>query len=249
MPDYTVRQGDCISSIAEKHGLNWENIWNHSNNAQLKEERGDPNVLYPGDVVFVPEKLEKQDSGATEQRHRFRKMGTPAKLRLRIMKEPEPEEPETQQSAANGSDNQDSENSYTEDPQVEDSQPREDEPNSNVSYTLEVDGNLICGSTDDDGFIECSIPPNAQSGRLIIEPNTPRELSVPLMLGHLNPLSEVSGIKERLANLGFDCGDTDDSITPDFQAAISAFQEKHGLDETGEADQTTLDKLREVHGS
>jgi Putative peptidoglycan binding domain/LysM domain len=82
MPEYTVKQGNCISSIAQKHGLFWEKVWNHPKNAELKESRKDPNILYPGDVVFVPDKEEKEETGATEQRHRFRKKGVPALLRL-----------------------------------------------------------------------------------------------------------------------------------------------------------------------
>ena len=82
MPEHTVEQGECISSIAERHGFFWRTIWNHARNAELRERRGDPNVLYPGDIVFIPEKSEKQHAGITEKRHRFRKKGVPAKLRL-----------------------------------------------------------------------------------------------------------------------------------------------------------------------
>jgi len=90
MPEYTVRQGDCISSIAKKNGLFWEKVWDHPNNSQLKQKRKDPNILYPGDMVFVPDKEEKEESGATEQRHRFRKKGVPAKIRLKVLDENQP---------------------------------------------------------------------------------------------------------------------------------------------------------------
>jgi N-acetylmuramoyl-L-alanine amidase len=90
MPDYTVKQGDCISSIAEGHGFFWERIWNHPKNAELKTKRENPNVLAPGDVVFVPDKEEKEESCATGQRHTFRKKGVPAKLRLRLVEDDKP---------------------------------------------------------------------------------------------------------------------------------------------------------------
>jgi len=165
MPDDTVKQGDCISSIAQKHGLFWDKVWNHPKNAKLQETRKDPNVLSPGDVVFVPDKEEKEESGATEQRHRFKKKGVPAKLRLRIMEEPEREE--SRQAPAETAPAQDSRDSQTEDQEVNQTQ-REDEPRRNVPYVLNIDSNLIEGTTDEEGMIEINIPPNAQRGCLIL---------------------------------------------------------------------------------
>jgi N-acetylmuramoyl-L-alanine amidase len=246
MAEHTVKQGDCISSIAERHGLFWDKVWNHPKNANLQEKRKDPNVLSPGDVVFVPDKEEREASGATEQRHRFKKKGVPAKLRLRIREEPEREEsreapPETASATDSG-------DSHTEEQEGNQTQ-RQDEPRRNVPYVLNIDGNLIEGTTDEEGMIEINIPPNAQRGRLIVEPGTPNEISIPVNLGHLNPISELSGIKQRLANLGFDCGDRNEEETPGLEAMLRAFQEKHGLNVTGELDQTTRDKIQELHGS
>ena len=53
---YQVKEGDCLSSIAFEQGFFPDTIWNHSNNAVLKEKRKDPNVLMQGDVVFVPDR-------------------------------------------------------------------------------------------------------------------------------------------------------------------------------------------------
>lgn len=247
MPDYTVKQGDCLSSIGDKYGIFWEKIWNHPKNSSLKAKRQDPNVLYPGDVVFVPEKEEREESGATEQKHRFRKKGTPAKLRLRVIEEESPPE-DTSPRPSQTSSPSNEKNFSGEDPETE---PRrqEDRPRVNVPYVLDLDGKLIEGTTDDDGRIEATIPPQTKKGRLILEPGTLREKVINLNLGELNPLSELSGVKHRLANLGFDCGDTNDEVTPGLESALRAFQEKYGLRVTGEADQATRDKLQELHGS
>jgi len=79
---HTVRQGECISSIAERYGLFPETVWEAPENRDLKTKRGDPNILAPGDVVVIPDKRLKEESGGTEKRHRFRKKGVPARLRF-----------------------------------------------------------------------------------------------------------------------------------------------------------------------
>jgi hypothetical protein len=209
--NHTVAQGDCISSIAEKNGLFWETVWNHPENSELKEKRKDPNILLPGDVVFVPDKQMKEESGATEQCHKFRKKGVPAKIRLQILDD--------------------------------DDEPRADEP-----YILEIDGKAISGQTDSEGVIEQFIPPNARKGKLLVGEEQEEYL---LDLGHIDPIDTVAGVQVRLQNLGYDCGGADGKLGSKTRAAILEFQQKHELEEieeTGEIDQATLDKLEEIHG-
>jgi hypothetical protein len=90
MPTHTVKAGDCISSIAEKHGLFWETVWDHPDNAQLKAEREDPNVLRPGDQVFVPEKEKKEKSCAAGTKHSFVRKGVPARFAISLYDDDEP---------------------------------------------------------------------------------------------------------------------------------------------------------------
>ena len=72
MPNYTVQQGDCISSIARKfHVGDWSVIFNHPNNAELKRKRKTPNVLFPGDVVFIPDPAPTDHPAATGKSHKF----------------------------------------------------------------------------------------------------------------------------------------------------------------------------------
>ena len=87
--NYQVKQGDCISSIAFEHGFFADTIWNHPSNAELKEKRKDPNVLMPGDVVFVPDLREKTVNRTTNQMHRFQLKNAPALLSLQMFDEDE----------------------------------------------------------------------------------------------------------------------------------------------------------------
>lgn len=82
---YIVQDGDCISSIADRFGFFPGTIWRHPENAGLREVRGNPDVLAPGDVLHVPEVRTKQADCATDLRHRFRRRGVPARLRLRVV--------------------------------------------------------------------------------------------------------------------------------------------------------------------
>lgn len=90
MPDYKIKEGDCLSSIAVQYGISWDKIWNHPQNAKLKQQRQDQNVLYPGDLVFVPDKEEKEVSGSTEQKHRFKAKRAIAKIKIRLTIDDEP---------------------------------------------------------------------------------------------------------------------------------------------------------------
>jgi hypothetical protein len=88
--NYSVKQGDCISSIAYEHGFFPDTIWNHPNNQELKKKRDDPNVLMPGDTVFVPDKRIKEQSEPTNQVHKFRCKNTPEKFRLQLLLDQKP---------------------------------------------------------------------------------------------------------------------------------------------------------------
>jgi N-acetylmuramoyl-L-alanine amidase len=87
VPILKVSQGDCISSIADQTGFFWQTIWNHANNAQLKQLRQNPNALLPGDRVFIPDKRMKEESCSTTRCHTFRLLGVPVRFNLRLLDE------------------------------------------------------------------------------------------------------------------------------------------------------------------
>ena len=68
MPNHTVKQGECLSSIAAQYGFgDWKALYDHPSNASLKKKRPNPHLLFPGDVVAIPEKKKKQASVQTGQ--------------------------------------------------------------------------------------------------------------------------------------------------------------------------------------
>jgi hypothetical protein len=80
-----VQAGDCIASIALAKGHFPKTLWDHARNRALQDLRKDPNVLFVGDEVFVPEVRLKEESRGSDQKHRFRRKGVPAKLNLQLM--------------------------------------------------------------------------------------------------------------------------------------------------------------------
>lgn len=240
MTNHTVRQGECISSIAYEYGFFPNTIWNHPDNEQLKQLRKDMNLLEVGDIVKIPEKEEKEESAASEQKHRFRKKGVPAKLRMKIFKV----QPLDEQTESTQQPDPDQEDTETQEP--EEVTGFEQEPWADCPFLLIIDGETIEGNTDRDGFVDVPIPPNAQQGELIMNPGEPDERIIPLQLGTLGSAGEIAGMKRRLSNLGYNCGDQSNEITDDFREVLRLFQEAYELEISGEPDDATKDKISEL---
>ncbi len=86
MPSHTVKQGEHLALIASAFGFaDYRAIWDHPENAELKNKRKDPGILCPGDELHIPEREAKELPGSTELRHRFKVRRSGLKLRLVLM--------------------------------------------------------------------------------------------------------------------------------------------------------------------
>ncbi len=221
--DYEVEQGDCMSSIAFENGFFWQTLWNLPENANLKARRKNPNVLMTGDLVHIPDLTVKNEPGATEMTHKFLLKGVPEILRMKL-------------------------------------QDASHKPRPNLDYVIVIDGLSRRGKTDANGELKESIPPNARAGKLTFPalhsldkagtpiPGRPKNTVMLLQLGGLNPISEVSGVKARLANLKFYKCPVDETCDDATKQAISKFQASQGLPVTGAADEATKAQLQKLHG-
>jgi hypothetical protein len=69
---HIARQGDCLSSIAAQYGFpDWRTIYHHAANTQLRTRRPDPNVLYPADEVYIPDRVLRRESCVTDEEYIF----------------------------------------------------------------------------------------------------------------------------------------------------------------------------------
>lgn len=120
-----------------------------------------------------------------------------------------------------------------------------EEYRDNQDYEFIVDNTQRhSGKTDDEGVLKISISPLAKAGKLIIgEDKKEYEFD----FGRLPPDDTLEGVKARMQNLGFYFGEIDNELDDVTRDALLAFQRRFDLEETGEPDQATRDKLDEMH--
>lgn len=237
--DYVIKPGDCVLSVAQERGFLWQTVWKHPKNQPLARQRQDPNVVMPGDVLHLPDRVQKEEPGGTEEKHVFRTKGRKARLRLRLTRSVLDETLSQHAPAAPGE--------FIEPAQ----EAPEVEPEDGVPYALYVDGALVArGETDQDGMVDETLPPHAKLGRLVLNPGGgTSERIMDLNLGHMDPLEETVGVCKRLANLGYDCPEDAQDDSRELAGAVEAFQRDHDLEVTGKIDGATRARLGEIHGA
>jgi hypothetical protein len=55
MRPYVVKQGDYLSSIADRFGFDPMEVWENEKNEGLRKKRKNPDILHPGDLLFIPD--------------------------------------------------------------------------------------------------------------------------------------------------------------------------------------------------
>lgn len=213
--NYTVAQGDCLSSIARRFGFkSYHKIYHHPNNSAFREKRPNPNIIYPGDFLFIPDPLVKEEACATDKRHRFSLLRTKVLLRIRL-------------------------------------EDRQQQPYKYKRYKVEVGQKTCSGHTNEKGIVEELIPADATTGTLFLwlsdESDEQASIKMPLNIGHLDPVDEITGAQARLNHLGYECGEVDGILGPKTESALRAFQRDFGLEETGKTDAPTCKKLQQLH--
>ncbi len=122
-------------------------------------------------------------------------------------------------------------------------------PLAGQEYQMTFDGGNVRGKTDAKGLLREEIPVGVINVQFKAGIH-----SRTLVVGFLDPLDDtqgqaISGVQERLRNLGYYNGPIDGASNGDLAEALTRFQSDQHLPETGEADEETQEKILEIHGS
>lgn len=212
---HVVKQGECLYRIAKHYGFaDWRTIYDHADNEAFRSKRPNPNVIYPGDELAIPDKDTKQLVLPTTTKHKLRVKRPRVMLRIKL----------------------------------------EDElgqPLAGKQFELVFGQDLHEGSTDGDGVLEVKVRTSDELGELTVWGSGDRQAerwSWQLRVGHLDPVEELVGVRERLNNLGFYCTPTGQEPDDTLRFAVRGFQRQVGLEVTGEVDDATRGKLVQLHG-
>jgi hypothetical protein len=124
------------------------------------------------------------------------------------------------------------------------------EPLASTKCQLTIDGVATSLVTDASGRLEVQIAPTVTNATLTFsDPLVPFDLTVPIRIGYLDPITEPSGQRARLSNLGYITRPLEEVDEVSFKHAVQEFQCDFGLPVSGTCDAPTRAKLKELHGS
>jgi hypothetical protein len=177
---YVIRQGDTLAKVAHKLGFDAMTVWNDDANKDLRTLRPDPDILFPTDVLYVPEsKSPVMHALKTGQINSFTSTEPTFPIKIRFV----------------------------------------DPPMANRSFIVAELPELTGLTTHADGSLSIDVP--VTLGMLTLQFDGAKKPLV-FNVGHTDPLTTVSGVFQRLQNLGH----IDSDLLPD---AVSVDVVRRGL--------------------
>jgi hypothetical protein len=119
---------------------------------------------------------------------------------------------------------------------------------ANAAFHVTGAGAEIAGTSDGSGTVSFEVPIHVSEVRVVVDG---LEGGLRVLIGHMDPLEEASGVRKRLQHLNYLGGDIVDEevMVHHLRSAIGMFQHDHGLAITGEVDDATRAALLDRHGS
>ena len=225
---HIVKQGEHLAGIASQYGFkDFRIIWNHPGNAALKQQRKNPNILFPGDRVFIPDPELKTEDEAVDKKHIFQ--ASLPELRLRIAVRDIDDKPVSAAPyiLALGS--------------------------GSRSQPTDKDGKLDEPIAASDSQGELTVTSQRMQLRLFIGGLNPLQAAPEDEADPALKKEAIAAWQDRLNNLGYFAGFTHKDDVQ-LRWAIEEFQRDHGWDPnkgkkpTGKTDQKTRDALEDAYG-
>ncbi len=206
---HKVVQGECLISIAQKFGLaNWQTIYDASENSAFKTLRKNPNMICPGDELFIPILTGTKQKADLNKKTTFvlkKAKGYFSICLIDRKSNPLPDVPY--------------ELSFY-----------KSENNKTAEPILKIENS----KSDSDGYVEHKLPKGAKFAQLEYAPYASRpslKIKMGLKVGELDDLSTDLGMRSRLNQFGYYSGEgkMDDKSRDLFQAQLASFKEKYSL--------------------
>jgi len=118
---------------------------------------------------------------------------------------------------------------------------------ANTDYVLENGSYRVENKTDDQGNLVEKIPTNIKCLNAVFKPKDNPEVSCRIDIGQLDPYDEVSGLQQRLNNLGYYSRALDDEYGPLSDEAVKDFQIDNGIDPKNGLDQQTINLINDLY--
>jgi hypothetical protein len=123
-------------------------------------------------------------------------------------------------------------------------------PVANARGTLQIENDETAITTSGSGEFVVEIDDTTEVATLALTGNgtTLHGVTIPLLIGHLDPASTFPGQQARLNNLGYRAGLGTDPAAHEYRSAVEEFQCDEGLAVDGKCGPATIAKLQSVHG-
>ena len=123
-----------------------------------------------------------------------------------------------------------------------------DTPRAGVEYRVEYGNTVLTGTTASDGMLVQPIPAHLRQVNVVLIDHGEEEW-YSIGVGYLDPVTDTSGVIQRLCNLGLalDIADVPPHIA--LEQAVRAFQSRQEIEVTGVMDDDSRQALVRAHGS
>lgn len=222
MKPYVIKQGDYLSKLAYQMGFDMNAVWEASENEEIRTKRPCKDVLYPGDVLYVPHVEPKEESVSAGGSNGYAANVPSTTVELEFVDDagkPLSDQPCEVQGLIGGS----IESKRTDGSGVL----KLEVPVTAREFTVTFKETIRWDEGDEEG-----------------------DLVFNVRMGDMDPLSEQAGVVKRLSNLGYlpDCDGLPEEVVAELlPAGIKSFQRSHGMEMTGELTDDVRQLLDAAH--